>query len=510
MGQPVYMTPTRRALLERIGAAAVAAAVAGCGALDGDESTGESDGDPATTRTGTPTATPTDGATATAGADSTPSPADGTGESTGEYAVDLALTRNEYRLAAHPEPREHLPIADATPLSDLNDPVRTAVETAIETDRFETDEPSTALLAGIDGLGMVADGDDYYLFSHTFTEHVLNLALGVDPETVPEDAVVDREAETVRERPSVAEAVDTVTPHGTHAPSQEYRTLTLTDELASFLDEYDYVRHAAGVGRLEYAVERQFPPYTLSARSAREEERYGRPVVDAASFAPQTQALVRETLDTYRRTPIRLDDEYRRVGALRPESVPYELERGVDRGELLRVDGSLYHFRVGHAHWDQQPMEIDATLTDGTVGSDDPAELRLSARNAGDQAVRLGVPGLLPFGILWAAPESGDGNGDTHGESVQLWSEDYERSDLVRVEDGVARPDSYRHERLVEAGETVSQTYVLGRDVDALAATDYAVWGVLWVRWPSHDDQPEHDWNADIVPYELSLAVESA
>jgi len=210
------MSPTRRTLLERVGAAAVGAAVAGCGALDADEPTDEADGDPATARAGTPTATPPEDATATAGAGSTPSPADGAGASTpAEYTVDLALTRNEYRLAARPEPSEHLPLADATPLSDLEDPVRTAVEAAIETDRFETDEPSTALLEGVDGLGMVADGDDYYLFSHTFTEHVLNLALGVDPETVPDEAVVDREAETVRERPSVADAVDTVTPHGT-------------------------------------------------------------------------------------------------------------------------------------------------------------------------------------------------------------------------------------------------------------------------------------------------------
>lgn len=504
------MSPTRRTLLERIGAAALGATVAGCGALDADDRSPDSQDDPdsdstTTRQPGSPTATASGDATPPPGEDPTPSPSETDGGSTpADYTVDLALARNEYRLAARPEPREHLPLADATPLSDLEDPVRAAVEAAIETDRYETDDPSTALLRGVDALGMVADGDDYYLFAHTFTEHILNLALGVDPETVPEDAVVDREADTVRERPSVAEAVDTVTPHGTHAPSQEYRTLVLTDELSAFLDEYDYVSHAAGVGRLEYAVERQFPPYTLSADEATEEEVYGRRVVDAASFAPETRDLVRKTLDTHRRTPVRLDDQYRRVGALRPGSVPYELERGVDRGELLRVDGSLYHFRVGHAHWDQQPMELAATLTDGTVASGDPAAVRLSVRNAGDHAARVGVPGLLPFGILWAAPESGG------GASVQLWSEDYERSDLVRVEDGVARPDSYRHERVVDAGDAVSQTYAFGRDVDALAATTYAVWGVLWVRWPSHDAEPKHDWNAGIFPYELTFDVESA
>jgi len=488
------MSPTRRAFLERLGAAAVAATAAGCNALDAAETpTGRAtDGGPATAGRSHTETDPT--ASATAGDASGATPA-------GEYAVDLALTRNEYRLAARLEPSEHLPVADATSVSDLEPPVREAVRTAIETDRYETDDPSRGLLEGLDALGMVADGDGYYLLSHTFTEYVLNLALGVDPETVPDDAVVDRESDAVRDRPSVAEAVDTVTPHGTHAPSQEYRTLVLTDELAAFLEEYDYVSYAAGVGRLEYAVERQYPPFTLSAREAREEERFGRPVVDASSFAAETQALVRETLDTHRRTPIRLDEQHRRVGALRPESVPYELERGVRRGHLLRVDGSLYHFSVGHAHWDQLPVDLAASLADGTVARDDPAELRLSATNAGDHAVRVGVPGLLPFGILWAAPVDG-------GAAVQLWTDDYERSDLVRVEDGVARPDSYRHERTVDPGETVSQTYAFGRDVDALAATDYSVWGVLWVRWPSHDGQRVRDWNADIYPYELTLGLD--
>lgn len=491
------MSPTRRAVLGRVGAAALAAAIAGCNAPDAaDATTDDPDRTPTNERSDSPTApdeaTPSPTASETDGA--SPPPA---------YTVDLALARNEYRLAARPEPKAHLPLADATPLSALDDPVRGAVRTAVETGRYETDEPSTALLDGVEDLGMMADGETHYLFTHTFTEYVLNLVTDVDPETVPDGRVVDRESDVVQDRPTIAEAVDTVTPHGTQAPSREYRTLVLTDELAAFLEAYDYVRYAAGVGRLEYAVERQFPPYALSAREATERERYGRPVVDAASFAPETRELVRETLDTHRRTPLRLDDERRRVGALRPDSVPYELER-LEHDELLRVDGSLYHFAVGHAHWDRQPMALDATLVDGTVATDDPATVRLSATNTSEHATRVGVPGLLPFGVLWAAPTEGT------GESVQLWSDGYERSDLVRVEDGVARPDSYRHERVVDSGDAVSETYAFGRDADALAATSYAVWGVLWLRWPSHNAQPLREWNAALFPYELTLAVESA
>ena len=127
--------------------------------------------------------------------------------------------------------------------------------------------------------------------------------------------------------------------------------------------------------------------------------------------------------------------------------------------------------------------------------------MRLSATNVGEHAVRVGVPGLLPFGILWAAPVDG-------GAAVQLWTDDYERSDLVAVDEGIARPDSYRHERTVEPGETVSQTYAFARDSDALATADYSVWGVLWVRWPSHDGQRVRDWNADIFPYELTLGLD--
>ena len=136
-----------------------------------------------------------------------------------------------------------------------------------------------------------------------------------------------------------------------------------------------------------------------------------------------------------------------------------------------------------------------------SAASSEPAARMRYPLSGGDHAVRVGVPGLLPFGILWAAPVDG-------GAAVQLWTDDYERSDLVRVEDGVARPDSYRHERTVDPGETVSQTYAFGRDVDALAATDYSVWGVLWVRWPSHDGQRVRDWNADIYPYELTLGLD--
>ncbi|PSP77477.1 hypothetical protein BRC81_09870 [Halobacteriales archaeon QS_1_68_20] len=472
------MSPDRRRFLQRAGSGALLVACAGC---NGRESvTPAETGRPATTARSTTT----------------------TEESAGQLEVDLDVTRYEYRLQGWElDPnRVRLPMSDATPVTDLDGPARDAVLTAIAEGRYETDDPPDAVLDGIEGLDLVVHDGQYYSISHTFTEYVVQPGAEVDPGSVPDDEVVAQDAEVVEEHPSVREAVETLTVSGTHSPRLEYRTLRLPAELESFLDRYGYLRDSQGIFRIRSSVIRQFPPHTLTVDPATDEQLYGRPVLDGSSFDDPSRRLLRETLETRRRTAMTVGepDPFHR-GVQRTDSVPLALERRVDRSAYVRLDGSVYGFRVDHVHWDRQPFDLSVRVADPGVDPDDPAATELTATNATSRSAELTVPGLVPFGVLWAIP-------DGEGESIQLWNDRFESSDHVAVEDGVAVPDSYQGDLTVHAGESVRRTYEFGRDPAAVTADEYTVWGSLWARW-STPGQGRYDRNAGIYPYELSLTV---
>lgn len=472
------MSPTRRTLLHRAGATLLVA-TAGCNARPA--ATRESTA-PGTTRT---TTTREPGAEPTARTTATP-----------ELDVDVSLDRQRHLLRGNRLEDWRPPPYEATPVRELPDEAREAVETAIETGRFTTDDPSRDLLSGLDGVDLVERRDEYYVLTNTFTEYVLNLDDGVDPESAAESATAHLDDEVVRTNPSVEDAVYTVLPSGTEVPSEEYRTLVFTDELRAFLDEYEYVRSDAGFGRLEFHVERHEPPHRLSAREATDEELWGFPVVEASEFSDGVRRAIRRTLDSDRRTPVYPDGS---VGTLRPDRVPFRLEREFHGGGHVRIDGSVAVLTVDHVHWDRQPFEFAVRVVDGGVGPGDPAELEMAATNAGDLAAALTVPGLLPFGLLWARRVDGT------GEPVQLWSPRYETAETVKIEDGVAKPDSYRRDHPVSPGETITRRYLFGRAGDGVRPGEYGIWGELWVRWATERGQRKYDWNSAIYPYELRI-----
>lgn len=480
------MSPTRRALL-RSGGAVALAATAGCGAQTTPDTSTETTVE--TTRTTTSRATTSRAATDES-TSATASP---------DLAVDASLVRRDHLLRGRRlGDWRPLPADDGTSFGDLPAAARGAVRTAVEDGRFTTDDPTDDFLAGIDDVDLVEDDGEYYTLTHTFTEYVLNLDDGVDVESAPESETAVLYDDAVERHPSVQEALRTVLPYGTEVASEEYRTLVLTDELRSFLDEYEYARSDAGFGRLEFHVERHEPPYRLSARPATDEELYGHEVVDASEFTDAGQQVVRRTLDSRRRSPTNLDGA---VGTLRPDSVPRRLEREFVRGGHVSIDGSVAVFTVRHVHWDDQPFELAVGLTDDAIDPGDPAEVDLSVTNIGDLAAELTVPGLAPFGILWAERTDGE------DKAVQLWSPRYEDSDHVTIEDGVAKPDSYRPDLTVGPGETVTRTYRFGRESDPVDPGTYSVWGDLWAKWPTEPGLEKYDWNSEIYPYELRIDV---
>lgn len=468
------MSPTRRDLL-RTGGAVLSVGLAGCNAAE------------------SPTAT--DPATAT----DTPTPTDA---DAGALSVGADLHRYAYALSGEPvRPQTPWsPMVRATELSELpTTAAREAVLGAIRTGRYETDDPTRAVLDGVEGVDVVAHEGSFYDVSHTFTEHVLELGESVDPSTVPASTVVSLDDERV-EGDRVEDALSTVAQYGVETARSEYRTLVFTDALASFVDQYDYVRDSRGVARLRYRVVRRFPPYAITAEPATDREMYGEEVVAGDRLSDRSRALVRETLASRRPTVFEPDPGDDGRGLLLRDTVPVDMVRWLARSALLRLDGDVVQFSVYHAHWKRSPFDLSVALDAAGVGPDGPATLTLAATNVHDRTASLRMPGLPPFGILWAVPEG-------EGDPVQLWSPRYEESEHVAVEDGVAVPDSYAEEVRFSPGETVERTYQFGRDPGAVAPGTYTVWSSLYAKWATEPGQETYDWTTRSYPYGVTLTV---
>lgn len=380
-------------------------------------------------------------------------------------------------------------------LSDLDGPTKAAVKTALTDGRYATTQPPEALLGSVDDVTFVEYQGTYYSISHTFPTYTIRLDTSVPEATAPSERIAELDSDTVEANEAVQDAIYTVTPHGMHHAGEPYTTTQLPAALRTFLDEYDYVKSSAAFGELVLTQTERPSPYSVTATEATDEQLYGRPVLEFESFSATAQQLIERTLADERTTPLNHDEA---AHSIFPDDIPDRFDRRLDRESyFVRVDGTIYGFDARHLHWEDHPFEISTAVTDDT-DDESLAHITLAARNTGSRAAQFEMPGITPFGILWAYGPS--------GEHV-LWNPEYRATEDVSVEDGAVAPESHVTTE-IGPGQTTETTYHFGRETTHVESGEYTIPGFIWVKWPTEPDQEKYDWRPEIYPYTLTYTVD--
>lgn len=460
---------TRRRLLRATSALVLGTGVAGCNQNARSEST------------------PTDDTTTT------------TRTTTTDLRARLTLTQEAHYVKAWtlPEDTFRFPKSDVVPVTSLENPIRAAVKTAVESGRYTTANPTPPLLEQVDNVDLVAYNGTLYDVTHTFPTSTISLDLDVSADEAAPDRTTTLDA-ALNENETLSDFLSTVAPYGTHNPAEPYQTTHLPTVVEDFLERYDYLETPRGVGELVVSRTTRTPPHTISAEKASDRELYGREVHDAADYGPPTRTLIDRVLASDRKTPGNYQD---RIHTIYPPDVPQRFARDLDHdSNYVRVGDTVYGFDTRHIHWSELPLEFDASITTDT-SADSSVEIRLAVENPSNHSVQLRMTGVAPFGVLWAY---GPG-----GEHV-LWNDAYERTGAVVIEDGSVIPDHHDEVEL-PTGQSASATYLLGHghlgESSGVQSGVYEVLGTIWARWPTYDGAEPHDWRSQLFPYTLTIEV---
>ncbi|WP_132061206.1 hypothetical protein [Halorussus amylolyticus] len=424
-----------------------------------------------------------------------------TSKTTTEPRALVDLTRESYLAKAWTlsQDRFRFPKGDSVPLSNLDESVRDAVRTAIDSPPYTTQDASQGLLDGIDDVDLVTYGDTVWDVEHTFPTVTVRLDTDISEDEPIEERTVTRDEDVVRSNDAIGDVVSTIAPLGVETAPRPYETTRLDPEVQDFLERFDYIETPNGPGEIVVSRTNRSPPHTVRAQEATDEELYGRSIRETADYGPPTREFIDRLLASDRKTP----GDYRdRIRVRYPDDVPRQFARDIDYGSnYVRVGDEVFGFATRHVHWDDLPVTFDATVLGENDGTTGPIDVELSVQNSGDDILRLQMEGCTPFGVLWAY---GPG-----GERV-LWNDAYERTENAVIENGSVVPES-RAEMDLQPGQTQSATYRLGHDNlgtdDSLQAGTYEVLGTIWAKWPTYEGAKEYDWRSQLFPYTLTIQV---
>lgn len=299
--------------------------------------------------------------------------------------VDVALVPRSYVVATAPAtPR--LGPGDVVPEAEVPPVLRDALSEAAA-GGFETDAASPELRAAIDGFRR-ADGtlEPYVRLdgtAHVFDPSVPTLVaeLGDPVEEYDPGSVARREdAETA----AVERFLRTLTVSGTHLPRQAYRASRVPPSVEAFLDRYEYVADARGVSPIETETVDADPPHTITVRELADEDRWGRPVVDASDLDGDRRRFVTDAIESDHRAPATPSPER---SIYLTDDVP-----GGDAGTAwtdgdaddpyVRLDGTVYRVRVREVDHEAAPVTVSAESAPST--SDGRPRITLTVERTAD------------------------------------------------------------------------------------------------------------------------------
>jgi len=376
------------------------------------------------------------------------------------------LERPQYTLSAatqHPE------VGRAPePIDDLPDDAQNAIRTAVVEGSFETDAVGEDLAAGFRGTDHVRVDGTVHRVAHGLPVDVLG-ATEVPASEADPDRTIGLYDERLRTRGPddgvTATAVRTVVTR--EGPTHEtYRTPSLTDHLSEFIDAHDYVAYPDTgengpdpEGYVELTLEREDPgaPYEVTTTPISPEERFGAAVTDLESLPDAVQdplrALARE------RTQFR-------------HEVPNALREAVRRDGYVRIVDDVFDLSISETDHDRLPLEValSGVSTDGAGDDADEGrvgEVTVRIRNAGDDAiaVRSGAP--RPLGVLGTTRVRSEDEDVSEAESESqglLWTDAYESSQHVSIQDGSLSVNSIGLAFDLGPGDERTETYAVSRE----------------------------------------------
>lgn len=185
-------------------------------------------------------------------------------------AVGIETAAYLVRSVAQDPERRAIEPDDIVPLGHVSDPLRSALEAALE-GGYSTDEVETELLAPIDAFRTRGGGDQFepyvsvngtpYAFDPRvpYFEARLEDAEDPDPDRTADHDDLQELAEPARE------FAHTIAAFGANVARVEYRVSIVPPSVEAFRQRYDFVRDAVGTGRIVTERVDPGPPYTIEA-----------------------------------------------------------------------------------------------------------------------------------------------------------------------------------------------------------------------------------------------------
>jgi hypothetical protein len=289
-----------------------------------------------------------------------------------------------------------------------------------------------------------------------------------------------------------ADFVRTLGAFSTMVARDEYRISVVPPSVEALLNQYEYIRDPADVGRIVTERVDPGPPYTIRASELTADEMWGRPVLAAAELPAELRRLVETVVTSDRRRLVYPDTrtEYR-TDDLPPSYGEYlGPDQGSGSGPYVELDGTMYAFRVTEINREHVPLAISA-MPNGA----ETFELTIAPSEAGSKPT---IDGPVEIESTWAVPGP-------------LWIHaDGDRYRIERV-DAVVRDLAAEDASAVEEAEMVPvpadggliATYQVPADIPP---GTYRVWGLVRVSWvDAESDRPSPpSWP---FPFQIVLTV---
>ena len=385
---------------------------------------------------------------------------------------------------------------EIVPLGDVDEPLRSALEAAVE-GGYSTADVGDELLAGIDRFRVRGRGDQLRLyvnvdgtpfaFDPTVPVFVATLEEVEDPDP---DRTLDQDEVREFDEP-VREFIHTIAAFGTHDARVEYRASAVPPSVEAFLERDYYVRDAVGTGRVVTERVDPGPPYTITASRLTADDIWGRPVLQPESLPADLRAFVETVVASDRRTLVHphTRTEYR------TDDLPPGYEehlgpaQGPGSGPYVELDGTMYAIRVTDLRREHVPIEVSAAPAGGAA-----FEVTVAPSEAGQKPAILGPVELKATlavpGPLWVV--AGD-----------------DRHRLDRVEtvisgpgDDGTTPVGDEETVAVPAEGALTATYRVPSDV---GPGTYRAWGLVRASWVDADtNRPSPTWP---YPFQVVLTV---
>lgn len=427
--------------------------------------------------------------------------ADGEGSDGGDESgasLDVKLRTVPHVVTAYePSPSRGIDPERVVPESEVPAALRDPLAEA-RGGRFETDDPSDALLAAVDEFRVYDRGElkpyveldgTRYAFEPTLPTFTAAL-VDEEAEGYDEDRVL-REAGRRDDLGSAAVEtfVNALTAYGPNTARGEYRRCVRPEAVAAFLDEYDYLEDGRGVSRIRTTVENEDPPYAITARELAETDMWDRPVVDESALDDEVAAFFERALASPHREPALPTPGRSQLFADDVPDAYGDVAAEYDEPPYYRIDGTVYSVFVGEPRYDRLPVSV-------SVAPSEDADRRFTLRVAPAPENADGdVEGPYTFTSRGALPSA-------------LWVvHEGERTELDIVEtEGIEGPPPTRSDgealESLDAGDEMAATYAVPAE---LPADTYVSRGLFGVSWNVPDQTPgEHG----AYPFELDIAVE--